>query len=258
MDLLSSWMAQNWQQTVTFMLVFGRAGGLIASAPFWGSRSVPLVARICVALLLAIATFPLAPAVPLTGTTLFGLTVALGGEILLGVMLGWFAQLLFSGMRLAGQMIETKSGLGLVQLVDPHEGGQTGVFSTLLELIAGLIFFSMNGHHLLFQALSSSYSVFPLAGDKFLLRVIEGLVGSTADVFTIALRVSAPVIVGLLLSDIVLGVLARAIPQMNVFMVAQPLQFALSILLLALSLPGLVWFFIRQLPRMIGVPGGLG
>jgi flagellar biosynthetic protein FliR len=177
---------------------------------------------------------------------------------MLGLMLGWFAQLLFSGMRLAGHMIETKSGLGMVQLVDPHESGHTGVFSTLLELMAGLIFFSMNGHHLLFQALSSSYSVFPLAGDKFATRVIEGLVGSTADVFTIALRVSAPVIVGLLLSDIVLGVLARAIPQMNVFMVAQPLQFALSILLLALSLPGLVWFFIRQLPRMIGVPGGLG
>jgi flagellar biosynthetic protein FliR len=64
--------------------------------------------------------------------------------------------------------------------------------------------------------------------------------------------------VGLLLSDIVLGILARTIPQMNVFMVAQPVQFVFGILLLLLSLPGLVWFTIRQLPQMIGVPGGVG
>jgi flagellar biosynthetic protein FliR len=161
-------------------------------------------------------------------------------------------------MRLAGHLIEMKSGLGLVQLIDPHEGGQSGVFSTFLELMAGLVFFSMNGHHLLFQALSSSYNVFPLAGEKFVSRVIEGLVGSTAEIFIIALRVSAPVLVGLLLSDIVLGILARTIPQMNVFMVAQPVQFVFGILLLLLSLPGLVWFTIRQLPQMIGVPGGVG
>jgi flagellar biosynthetic protein FliR len=259
MNPLNTWITSHWHEVVTFILVFGRSGGLIISAPFWGSRSVPVVVRIWVALLLAAATYPLAPRLALSeGVTMLWLLMTLGGEILLGLMLGWFAQLLFTGMRLAGHLIETKSGLGLVQLIDPHEGSQSGVFSTFLEVLAGLIFFSMNGHHLLFQALSSSYSVFPLAGEKFITRVIEGLVGSTAEIFTIALRVSAPVVVGLLLSDIVLGILARAIPQMNVFMVAQPLQFAFGILLLLFSLPGLVWFCMRQLPQMIGVPGGVG
>jgi flagellar biosynthetic protein FliR len=259
MNPLSVWMSGHWQEVVTFMLVFGRAAGLIVSAPFWGSRSVPVLVRVLVALLLAVATYPLAPILALRdAVTIVWFMMTLGGEILFGLMLGWFAQLLFTGMRLAGHLIEMKSGLGLVQLIDPHEGGQSGVFSTFLELIAGLIFFSMNGHHLLFQALSSSYNVFPLAGEKFVSRVIEGLVGSTAEIFVIALRVSAPVVVGLLLSDIVLGILARAIPQMNVFMVAQPLQFAFGILLLLMALPGVVWFFIRQLPHMIGVPGGVG
>jgi flagellar biosynthetic protein FliR len=172
--------------------------------------------------------------------------------------LGWIAQLLFSGMRLAGQEIEIKSGLGLIHLVDPHEGGQSGIFAAFLELMAGLIFFSMNGHHLLIQALVSSYNVFPLAGEKFVTRVLEGLIGSAGQIFTIALRVSAPVLVGLLFSDIILGILSRAIPQMNVFMVAQPLQFGFGVFLLMLSLPALVWFFVRQLPLMVGVPGGVG
>ena len=231
----------------------------MVSAPFWGSRAVPVTVRVWVAILLAVATYPLvkAPALP-GGITLLSLFMALGGEIFLGIILGWIAQLLFAGMRLAGQEIEIKSGLGLIHLVDPHEGGQSGVFAAFLELMAGLIFFSMNGHHLLIQALSSSYNVFPLAGEKFVTRVLEGLIGSAGEIFAIALRVSAPVLVGLLFTDIVLGILSRAIPQMNVFMVAQPVQFGFGVFLLMLSLPALVWFFVRRLPLMVGVPGGVG
>ena len=256
---LTHLISARWPEVITFILIFGRAGGLIVSAPFWGSRVVPLLVRVWIAMLLAIATYPLVRVVSLPGgITLFSLLMALGGEILLGLVLGWVGQLLFAAMRLAGQEIEIKSGLGLLQLVDPNEGGQSGIFAAFLELTAGLIFFSLNGHHLLIQALSSSYSVFPLAGEKFATRLLEGLVTSAGEIFTIALRVSAPVVIGLLLSDIVLGIISRAIPQMNVFIVAQPLQFALVLLLLLLSLPTLVWFFVRQLPLLVGVPGGAG
>jgi flagellar biosynthesis protein FliR len=256
---LTHLISTRWPEVITFILVFGRAGGLIVSAPFWGSRVVPVLVRVWIAMLLAIATYPLVRVVSLPGgITIFSLLMALGGEILLGLVLGWMAQLLFAAMRLAGQEIEIKSGLGLLQLVDPHEGGQSGIFAAFLELTAGLIFFSLNGHHLLVRALSSSYSVFPLAGDKFVTRLLEGLITSAGEIFTIALRISAPVVIGLLLSDLVLGIISRAIPQMNVFIVAQPLQLALVMLLLLLSLPALVWFFARQLPLVVGVPGGAG
>jgi flagellar biosynthetic protein FliR len=215
--------------------------------------------RIWVAIVLAVAIYPLAKAGALpTDMSLVSLFMALAGEIFLGLMLGWLAQMLFAGVRLAGQAIESKSGLGLIQLFDPHGGGQTGVFSAFLELIAGMIFFAMNGHHLLIQALSSSYTVFPLAGEKFIVRVAAGLVNSAGEIFTIALRISAPVLIGLLLTDIVLGIISRAIPQMNVFMVAQPVQFGFALLLLMLSLPAVVWFIARQMPLTIGVPGGVG
>ena len=259
MALLTHLISTRWPEVVTFLLVFGRAGGLIVGAPFWGSRVVPVLVRVWIAMLLALATYPLVPGISLQGgITLLSLLMTLSGEILLGLMLGWTAQLLFAAMRLAGQEIEIKSGLGLLQLVDPHEGGQSGIFAAFLELTAGLIFFSLNGHHLLVRALSSSYSIFPLAGEKFATRLVEGLITSAGEIFMVALRISAPVVIGLLLSDVVLGIISRAIPQMNVFIVAQPLQFALVLLLLLLSLPALVWFFARQLPLMVGVPGGAG
>jgi len=100
--------------------------------------------------------------------------------------------------------------------------------------------------------------VFPLAGEKFFSGMVAALVTSGGEIFAIALKISAPVVAGLLLSDVVLGILSRAIPQMNVFLVAQPLQFGFAILLLMLSLPALVWFVARQLPNMVGVPGGVG
>jgi flagellar biosynthetic protein FliR len=249
----------GWPEAVTFVLVFGRAGGLIISAPFWGSRVVPVVVRVWIAILLTIATYPMVRAAALiSGITIIAVFFAFVGETLLGLVLGWLAQVMFSAMRLAGQEIELKSGLGLIQLVDPNDGGQSGLFSTLFELLAGLLFFALDGHHLLVQALWSSYNVFPLAGDGFATRLLEGLVSSAGEVFTIALRVSAPVVMGLLLSDIILGLISRAIPQMNVFMVAQPVQFGLTLLLLFLAVPAFVWFFARYMPSMIGVPGGVG
>ena len=256
---MSQWVVAHGSEAITFMLVFARAAGLILGAPYWGSKMVPAPVRIWITLVLAIATYPLVQMVSLPGGfTLVSMTLALVGEIFLGLVLGWVAQLLFAGMRLAGQAIESRSGLGFVQLVDPHEGGSTGIFSAFLEVLAGLVFFALNGHHLLIHALTASYSVFPLAGDKFTARLLEGVITSGGQIFAIGLRVSAPVVIGLLLTDVVLGVLSRAIPQMNIFMVAAPLQFGVAMILLMLSLPVLAKFFERQLPLMIGVPGGGG
>jgi len=257
MTPLAKLITNHWPEVVTFFLVFGRALGVIVAAPFWGGRTVPLLVRLWIAVVLALATYPLIPAAPMTGgITLLTLFLALAGEVLLGLVLGWLAQLLFAGVRMAGQQIEFRSGLALVQLVDPHEGGHSGIFASFLEVTAGLIFFVFNGHHLLIQALLSSFTLFPLAGENFFTHVLAGFISSAGEIFVIALRLSAPVLLGLLLSDILLGVVSRAVPQMNVFMVSQPMQFGFCLLLLLLSLPALVWFIAGQLPLLIGVPGG--
>ena len=271
MSELTQLLSSRWPEVITFLLVLGRTSGLVISAPFWGGRAVPGLVRVVVAVSLSVAVYPLAKPVGAIHESplLLSLLMALGGEVLLGLVLGWAAQLLFAGMRLAGQEIEIKMGLGLAQLVDPQEGGQTTVLSTLFELMAALVFFSLNGHHLLIRALASSYSLFPLAGVETrhvafvqgpVLSLVEGMVVSTGEIFTIALRVSAPVIVGLLLSDIVLVIVSRAIPQMNVFLVALPLQLAFGMLLLLLSLPALVWFCVNQLSAngLLGPLGPLG
>ncbi|HEX9443062.1 MAG TPA: flagellar biosynthetic protein FliR [Candidatus Binatia bacterium] len=245
---LSELISMRWPEVVTFFLILGRTSGLVMSAPFWGSRIIPGLARAWVAVVLSAAAYPSVGTLVLPpgaasgagyGAILF-LLLALAGEIVLGIGLGWAAQMLFAGLRLAAHELEMKMGLSLAQMIDPQWGDRSSTLAGIFELIAVLVFFSLNGHRLLIEALGSSYAVFPLAGSK--LEFGRMIVGSAGEIFSIALRVSAPVVVGLLLSDLVLGVVNRAIPQMNVFFVAMPLQVAFGMLLLFLSLPAVVWF----------------
>lgn len=248
MPALHQLISSRWPEVVTFLLVLGRTSGLVISAPFWGSRVIPGLARAWMTVVLSAACYPFVTTVALppgtaaaseAGAMLF-LLLALGGEILLGIGIGWAAQMLFAGLRLAAQELEMKMGLSLAQMIDPQWGDRSSVLGGLFELVAVLVFFAMNGHRLMIEALHSSYTVFPLAGPK--LDFARMLAGSAGEIFSIALRVSAPVVIGLLLSDIVLGVMSRAIPQMNVFSVAMPVQLALGLLLLFLTLPAMVWF----------------
>lgn len=267
MSELSQLFTHNWPQGVTFLLVLGRTSGMVISAPFWGGMVVPRLVRVAIVVSLSFAVYPIvhlaSPSAAQEPPALVSLLGALGREVLLGLVLGWAAQLLFVGMRLAGQQMEMKMGLGLTQLINPNEGGQTSLVPALLDLLAALVFLSLNGHHLLIRALASSYRFFPLGIDHWnwngvtAAELAHVLVVSAGGIFAIALRVSAPVVVGLLLTDILLGIVSRTIPQMNVFVVALPVQFSFGVLLLLLSLPMLVWFCVHLMEDggMVLVPG---
>jgi len=257
----------HWVDVTVFLLVLGRTSGVIIGAPFWGGASSPRLVRVVLAVGLSVAMYPFAlPVVDVTAPvnlSLMSLLLALGREMLIGLTVGWMAQLLFAGMRLAGQQIEIKMGLGLTQLIDPHEGGQTSLLPALLDLLASLVFLAVNGHHLLIHALVSSYRLFPLpAGvspESATFNVARALttpdlcrllVGSAGEIFSIALRISAPLVVGLLFADVVLGVISRMVPQLNLFAVILPAQFAFGLLLFFLTLPFLVWFCVDQLSTL--------
>jgi flagellar biosynthetic protein FliR len=219
--------------------------------------------RVVIAVGLSAAVYPFASLAEASGgpelLSLVALLMAIGREVLIGLAVGWSSQLLFAGMRMAGQHMEMKMGLGLTQLVDPHEGGHTSLLPAVLDLTASLVFLAVNGHHLLIRALVSSYQVFPLPGGinaaqtkvaasgVAITDVLYYLVGSAGALFPIALRVSAPVLIGALLADVVLGVMSRVVPQLNLFAVILPAQFAFGLLLLFLALPFFVWFCVDQL-----------
>lgn len=264
MNELDQLIVTHWTDVMTFLLVLGRTSGVVIGSPFWGGASSPRLVRVVLAVGLGVAVFPFAlPAFGASGQanfSLLSLLLALGREVLIGLSAGWMAQLLFAGMRMAGQQIEIKMGLGLTQLVDPHEGGQTSLMPALMDLLASLVFLAVNGHHLLIRALVSSYRLFPLsvgaspeaaifgaASGGTITDLFRLLIGSASEIFPIALRVSAPIVIGSLFADVVLGVISRMVPQLNLFAVILPAQFAFGLLLFLLALPFVVWFCVDQL-----------
>jgi flagellar biosynthetic protein FliR len=267
MNELQQLLVSRWLEVVTFLLVLGRTGALVAGAPFWGGASLPRMVRVIIAVGLSAAIYPFAPpAGSVQGheiPSLVTLLVALGREALIGLVIGWTAQLLFAGVRMAGQQIEIKMGIGLSQLIDPHEGGQTSLLPALLDLLASMVFLAMNGHHMLVRALVSSYQTFPLMGaapvasagaslTPGVAELLRFMVESTSGIFPIALRVCAPVVIGSVLADLVLGVMSRTTPQFNLFAVILPAQLAFGLVLLFLTLPLLVWFCVDQLSVLSG------
>src|SRR5690242_2944302 len=151
---LHEFISSKWPEVVTYLLVLGRTSGLVMSAPFWGSRVIPGLARAWVAIVLSAASYPFVATLAIPrgvamgsdyGTLLF-VVLALAGEILLGVGIGWAAQMLFAGLRLAAQELEMKMGLSLAQMIDPQWGDRGSTLGGIFELVAVLVFFSMNGH----------------------------------------------------------------------------------------------------------------
>lgn len=243
MEAARQLLAYALPHLVPFALVMGRVGGLLWSAPLWAGRAMPPLVRLVASALLAVAVYPLAPAPSAAGGSAAGFAFALATEIALGLALGWTAQLLFSAFRLAGHLLEIKMGLGFSALVDPQGAEPAAVLTAFFEMLATLVFFAVDGPAFLLRALAESYALFPGAGS---VALVGDLAAAGGRIFAIALQVSAPVLVGLLLSDLVLGIVNRALPEMNVFLVALPLQFMLGLLLLLLSLPALVWLAVER------------
>lgn len=261
MNLFSQLIVSHWTEVITFLLVLARTSALVMGAPFWGGATTPRMVRIAVTVGLSVTVYPFVPVSPTAeeqaALSLMALLLLVGREVLIGLTIGWSAQLLFAGMRLAAQHIEVKMGIGLTQLFDPQEGGHSSLLPVLLDLLASLVFLAVNGHHMFIRALIASFRVFPLApggtataptaNAGVAMDLLRLLIESGSGIFPLALRVSAPVVIGLLLADVVLGVISRAVPQLNLFAVILPAQFAFGLLLFFLALPLWVWFCVDQL-----------
>ena len=170
------------------------------------------------------------------------LTVAIGGEVLVGALVAFLIVALFAVVQLAGQSIGIQMGFAAASQFDPTTQSNSVVVAQFQFIVATLLFFAMDGHHRAIEALAASFTRVPLLHAQLTGGVMSLIVTVTAGVFVAAISVAAPVIAAMLLTNLGLGILARTLPQMNVFMVAFPLQITVGLLGLGLTLPLLAWW----------------
>ncbi|MDY6986667.1 MAG: flagellar biosynthetic protein FliR [Thermodesulfobacteriota bacterium] len=233
-------------------LVFLRVTAILMTVPFFSSRNIPLLFKVGLAIsvslmLLPVVTFTNIPfvydAIP------FGIEVF--SEIALGIIIGLSVRLIFSGIQLAGQLEGFQMGFALVNVMDPITSAQASIVAQFKNFIAMLIFLAINAHHWFLRAIADSFQLVPPFGFRFNGSLMEYLIRLGGNMFIIAIKVGAPVIVALLLTSVAFGLIARAVPQMNVFIVAFPVKIIIGLGFIALSLPYLL-SFLRQLFDKLG------
>ena len=220
----------------TLLLVLARLGGLMAVARVFGHAVVPVRVRAGLAAVLAAVLTPVVvqAAEPASVWSLAGLV---GVEAAIGAVLGLVAQFIVAGVQLGGQLAGVQMGFGIVNLIDPQTHAQVSVIAQWEQLMAMLVFLVLDVHHLLLRALLGSFQAAPPGAVAMTGESLRGAVALAGDLFVIGVRVAAPVLIALLLTNGALGVLARTVPQLNVFVVGFPLNVGVGLIVLGASLP---------------------
>ena len=233
-------------QLLAFILVLVRVSRIIATAPVFGSSIAPPQIKIVLSLMLALILYPFVPVIQVFPDRPDHYIVLIASEMLIGVVLGMIGRFLFSAVEFAGTIIGFQMGLGMANVFDPQSQAQVSLVGRLESTTATLIFLAMDGHLIVIQALVRSYSVLPPGGAKISQPLVEKLTDLSASIFVIGLQIGAPLIVALFLANAIVGLLARSVPQIQVFVVGFPLTLMLGFLFMFFGMP----FFAQAVHQM--------
>ena len=227
------------------MLVFARIGAMVMLLPGFGETNIPVRIKLAIALVLTLIILPLhRAAYQVDMTSMAPLVVLMLHEIVIGIVLGATARVTLSALQVAGSVIAQQLGLGFVTAVDPTQGQQGLLIGNFLTLLGLTLLFATDSHHLVIAALNDSYRIFS-PGELMPSGDVAALATRAfAAAFKIGMQLSAPFLVFGLVFNIGLGVLARLMPQMQVYFVGVPLSILIGFLIFALVLAAMMGTFL--------------
>jgi flagellar biosynthetic protein FliR len=235
--------AEYANQFIQFLLVFSRIIGVLTSAPVFGSKVIQVYARIGLAILLALFMLPMSVlALSRQPASLLMLAWWVVLELTYGLSAGFVAGLFLQSVQMAGQLIDMQIGFGMVNVFDPQFGQQVPLMGNFQFLLALVVFLALQGHHMLITAMAENFRAVPLGVQLQMDSGAMFMVDAVANMFVMALRIALPVLGTVLMTDIALGILARIMPQMNVFVVGITGKLVVGLFMMFLILPFYVSF----------------
>ncbi len=227
-------------QIAAGLMILLRVSALIVMLPVLGHRLIPPQAKAGLAAVIALLAWPAASAhMPEITLSPLTLTLAAMREILLAAALAFLAQLIFAAAQFAGQIMSFQMGMTVANVFDPSTQSQQSVISQLAITLAMLLWLASGAHRMFLHALFESFQRFPV-GAAWSVNAWPDLLSAAAAMFALALKLAAPVMLLLTFLYIALGLLARAVPQIQVFFVSFPLTTGLGLLALGLAMPAVI------------------
>lgn len=234
------------------LLVFCRIGSAMMVMPGFGEAYVPARARLIMALGVSlIVAAALHQQLPGTPGTPFGLLSTIIPEIVTGIFFGALCRFLVSTLHIAGQIFSFQSSLSTAAMLDFNQAGQGTALGNLLGVVGVTLMFVTNLHHVMLRGIMESYAMFPIGGNIILSDMLTQLTQTLADAFAVAVRLSGPVIVLGLMVNLVGGVVARLMPNFQVFFVIMSPQILLSFIVLMLTFSAIMMGYIQHLDQSL-------
>jgi len=211
--------------------------GLIAAAPLFGNAGVPLRVKVLLGVFLALVIAPLVPALPAVDPTSWAGLLILVKEMIIGLAMGFAMRLVFAAVEYAGEVASQTMGLGFAVFFDPSTRGRSSAVSQFMALVATMAFLAVNGHLVLLEALAESFITMPITETPFSSNAALELVRWGGRIFSAGLQIAMPIIAALLITQVALGILTRAAPQLNIFGIGFPITLGVGFLTLSLAMP---------------------
>ena len=226
------------EKLLGFAMVMTRISAFFLIPPVFGTPSIPVTIKVAVTILLSIFFSLINPAIAAAHqASAIQAILLLGSEATYGLALGIIASVLFSTVQLAGRIAEDQMGLTMAEILDPLTGEQGLPVATLLELIFPIAFLAANGHHLLLKVLHKSFELFPPGKIPSIAALTGNIYEATAMMLAAGLQLAAPILAALLMLMFILAILARIVPDMDIFFISFPLKIALGFVMLIASVP---------------------
>ncbi|RSZ57543.1 flagellar biosynthetic protein FliR [Massilia atriviolacea] len=211
--------------------------GLVTAAPLFGNASVPVRVKVALGVLLASIISPAIPALPAADPLSMAGLLILVQELLIGVAMGFAMRLVFAAIEMAGEICSLTMGLGFASFFDPLTKGRSSAVSQFLALIATMAFLAANAHLVLLEALAESFITMPISATPMSSSAEWELAKWGGLIFSAGLHLSLPIVAALLITQVALGILTRAAPQLNIFGIGFPITLGVGFLVIVMVLP---------------------
>lgn len=227
---LNAWIA-------AFLWPLTRIIGLISTAPLFGNVSVPARTKILLGIMLALIVAPAVPALPATDPmSLAGLLILIQ-QLVIGLSMGFAMRVVFAAVEMAGEISGMTMGLGFATFFDPQSQGRSSAISQFLSLLTLMIYLATDLHLAVLAALTESFQTLPISASPLGLTGVQLVATWGGRIFSAGVQLSLPIVAALLITNIALGILTRAAPQLNLFGIGFPITIGIGFIMLGVVLP---------------------
>ncbi len=226
------------ESLLAFTLVLTRISGFFLILPVFGWRAIPIRVKVAATVLLSFFFAFIAPvSIDVAQVSTVKAVLLLASEATYGLALGLIVSVLFSVVKLSGQIIERQMGMTMANVLDPMTGENARPLGSLLEMLFILLFLGANGHHMFLLILSKSYAAFPPGTIPTVQTMTSGVITASSAMLIAGLRLAAPMLAAFMVLMVALALLARLVPEMNILFISMPVRLGLGLIMAGAFLP---------------------